>query len=517
VATRDVDLPWAAGIVAFVGLLALAFWPSYEALLPVATSDSPDAVVIAVPAAALALIVFELRRVRRHGDELAVNLALALPLLAALALLLVILPAKLSYAYWLFRFDLLAVPVFAAAIILILFGFPALYASRRGLVLLVVGWPPLVDGVVRATADPLASLQSRLVGAAVSPLGVGRVGASFVLPDGHVLVVGSACAGLAAVFGALGVGGAVMLAASGSRRRRCAWLAFAVAIALVGNVVRLAIVVAAGRFFGFGSAFGLLHGGAGAVVFGLALGAALLALPRFGLRLAVAPGLRGDPLRFRGRGPIVSLAILGSLALLTLATTAGGATPGLFLGGVPRLSDGQLLRLPAGWRVDGSDDVPYLAASFGAGARARVVHLAASGSNGVAAQVIVTPSYRDALHYGVLNCFSFHRYTIRATRYVKLGRDGTATLVALSADGRNISSASWIQPALLNGHRVWRRVVLFAYAARGAAGRQVAAGSDSVGTWLLNHLSPYGGTKTPAEFAATERQLLQLASESART
>jgi exosortase len=507
--TRELQIPWPAAAGGLLAFVAAAFAPSYAALAPLLTGDSPEVVLLLIPLGAFAMVIYDLRAARRYGHELGVNIALAAPFLLGLAMLLVILPGKLSYAYWLYRLDLLAVPFFVATAILLLFGFPALWASRRGLVFLILGWPPIVDTIVRATASPLADLQAKLVGLLVLPLDVVNVGPTFILPDGETLTISTACAGLVGVFAAGAVGGAVALFVTGSRRRRLGWVATAVALALLGNVVRLAIVVLAASVSGTGTLFSLLHGGAGVALFALTFGVSMLLLPRFGLRLDRPRQGRSEPVRMRGHGVLVTGLMLAGLAAVSTTLTAGTATLGLFEG-VPRLNGPHLLALPAGWRLAASAPSPSLAASFGSGSRAQIVHAVGARGQRVGAQVIVTPSYARARSYGILQCFSFHRYSIRSSRYVPLDGGGTAALVSLQIGGEDVSSASWLQPVRVAGARAWRRVVFYEYADAAPEGATAAA-DRSLSLWLLNHLSPYGGVRADARFARAESDLIRLA------
>lgn len=514
--TRRFELPWALALLALGSLVIVGFGPSYAALSPLVGSDSPDFVLVLIPLLAFPQIALDLRAARRDGEELGVNLALAAPLFAFLATLLVILPAKLSYAYWLYRLDLLAVPVFVATAVLLLFGFPALWSARRGVLLLVLGWPPLVDTIIRATAVPLADAQAHIVRVLALPFGVAGSGTQFVFPDGHILSISTACAGLVGVFAGGAVGGVVALAADGPPLRRLGWFALVIGLALAGNAVRLAIVVVGGATVGTGTAFGLLHATVGMVVFAGSFGVALLLLPRFGLELHVPRSLKGTSLPLRRHGAASALGTLAVVALLALGLTASNVTPGLF-NGVPALRGKQLLLAPKGWRVVASTPAPGLEQSFGGGTRAAIVHLSSGDAQGVAAQVIVTRSYRRAREYGVVQCFSFHHYAIKSTRYAALGRGGTAALVALDVGGSAISSASWIQPVTIDGQRAWRRVVLYEYAGkRSLAAAQAPGSAGSVSLWILNHLAPYGGSTPPVRFRHSEQQLLALAGDVAR-
>src|SRR5581483_4547991 len=129
-----------------------------------------------------ALLAARLAAASRNGDEAAVNAVFAFPFLLLLAVLLVWLPVRLSYFYWVYRLDLLAVPLFLAAAVVLLFGLPALWRARAAFAVFVLGWPPVLDWLVRLLATPLATAQGAIVAFLLSPfaLGVHRYGATFV-------------------------------------------------------------------------------------------------------------------------------------------------------------------------------------------------------------------------------------------------------------------------------------------------------------------------------------------------
>jgi hypothetical protein len=106
VLSRRVSVPYLGGLTALVVLTAVAFAFSYGELAPLAGSDSPESVLLVIPLVAFARIALKLVGVARHGDEVAVNVIFALPFLLVLAALLVWLPVKLSYFYWVYRVDL---------------------------------------------------------------------------------------------------------------------------------------------------------------------------------------------------------------------------------------------------------------------------------------------------------------------------------------------------------------------------------------------------------------------------
>jgi exosortase len=500
VLSRRVSVPYLGGLTALVVLTAVAFAFSYGELAPLAGSDSPESVLLVIPLVAFALIALKLVGVARHGDEVAVNVVFALPFLLVLAALLVWLPVTLSYFYWVYRVDLLAVPAFVAVAVIMLFGLPALWAARAAFFLLVLGWPPVLDWVVRLVADPLARLQSWLAAGLLAPfhLDVHRFGQTFVFgsgPNAPAITVATACAGLVGVFSMGLVAGFVALVSRGNGRRKLLWLGLALLLALVGNLIRIVVLVTVAAHSGVHRSLGIFHATGGLLLFIVFLVVVLLLLRPFGLELPAFGFDRAEPLGFRMRGLLPTVALLAALAVFTgwSTSTLGFRNPGLFRG-VAAISSGDLLAPAAGFTAGRPEPLPSFAQQFGTRSRAAVYHLTGGDGEEIAAQVVVDPSYRSVHRYGVLQCFVFHHYKVYSTHLVSLPGGGTLSLIALQIDRRDVATANWLQPVTLAGKRAWRRAILYQYVdnahPQGAPAR--SSGVRSLGLWLLNTLSPYG-------------------------
>jgi exosortase len=518
---RRVSIPYLGGLAALVVLTGIAFAFSYGQLAPIAGSDSPESVLLVIPLIAFGLIATKLAGVARHGDEAAVNFVFALPFLIVLAALLVWLPVKLSYFYWVYRVDLLAVPAFVAVAVIMLFGLPALFAARAAFLLLILGWPPVLDWVVRVVADPLATAQSWLVIVLLAPLslGVHRAGQTFLFgsgPTASALTVSTACAGLVGVFSMALVAGFVALVARGNGKRKALWLGLAVLLALIGNVVRIAVLVAVAAHSGIHRALSLFHATSGLVLFVVFLVIVLLLLRPFGLEPPALGFDRAEPLGFRMRGLLPTVAVLVAIAVFTGWSTSslGFHDPGLFRG-VAAVTTRDLLGAPPGFSAAPPEPLPSFAQQFGSRSIAAVYHLKGSAGQEIAAQVVVDPSYRSVHRYGVLQCFVFHHYKVYSTHLVSLPGGGTASLIALRIDQHDVSTANWLQPVTIDGKRAWRRVILYQFIgnARAPGPQSHSSGVRALGLWLLNTLSPYGDSHPPARFVPAERGLTRLAGE----
>jgi exosortase/archaeosortase family protein len=508
-----VGFGWA--FAAIVGTTVVAFAHSYADLSPLLASESPESLLLLIPFAAAFLLWRGLRDGGRDGDEVSVNFFFAIPLLIVLLSLLLWFPARLSYFYWVYRLDLLAVPFFVAIAVLVVFGATALWRARWAIVLLLLGWPPLLDSFLGRVTEPLSVAQAAVL--RLLPLPAAQIGTTFLIHHGprtEALTIGAPCSGLLAILSMILAGGLVVTARDGSRRRKLAWVATAVALALLANVVRLALVVVVAAHAGLAEGFVVFHALAGPLLFGATFICALQLLTPFGLRhrdVVVADRRRRPVELARTSAATVGIAVV---ALAGVAAWSIGAVPtsGLFRDAVV-LDASRLLPLPAGYRNGGVSDLASLGNLFGDGARAQLAHIEGVRGDAVAAQVVVTGSYRSARAYNVLDCFVFHHAHVYSTRVSPLVAGGSAIVTAIRIDHADVATATWIQPALIGDRRTWRRVVLFAYldGATRADATFHPATAETFGSWLLDRFGPYGTTKPPDRFRRAERSLLALA------
>jgi exosortase len=509
---RKIVVPYPLALGSILALMAIAFGRSYWSLVSFAGSEEPESLVLVLPLIGLVLLAAELARLGRHGNEVGLNLVFAAPLLAATILLLIWVPPRLSYFYWVYRLDLLAAVVFLAALVVLFFGVPELLSTRLVFPLLLLGWPPLLDALGRYLAGPLATVSAFGGWLLAAPFAeLERHGTRFTFPrrGGLMLEVSSACSGLIGILTMAALAGLVAYLARGSRWRRLIWVAVGLALALALNAVRIAIILVVADRAGPDRAYDLLHALAGILLFALALAVMLLVIRRFKIEPALPAIRRSRPLEFKLRGLIG-----GGLVLLAVTSAAAWATTGFqyreagLYEGAPAIRSGRLLAPAEGYFVRWSYRIPLVAALFGKGSKASVTHFFSPRGTDISAQVVVTSSYRKASRYSALDCFVFHRFRVYSVHRAALPGGGSVALIAIRADKTDLATASWLQPVLVDGRRAWRRVVLFAY----LKGKPVESSyhpswSRRLGLWLLNTFSPYGGTRPPERFRVTEREL----------
>jgi exosortase len=501
-------------IAAFV---AVGFFTSYRSLLPLLGSESSQAVLLVVPVAAVGLLLVALPRVQRVPEEVLVNFLFALPMLIALFSLLVVLPAKLSFIYWAYRLDLLAVPAFVAFALILFYGLPGVWAARPALSLLLLGWPPLLDTFTRIVAPPLADLDAALVGLVLKLAApdVTRHADVFSLGRGGgwtTVEVSSTCAGLLAVISMLVLGSVVAAASYGPFRGKVRWFACAVALVLTLNVVRIAAVLVVANNAGIGAAFRLFHLVSGALLFAVAFTTMLLLLRRFGLELELTRMRAGsDETQPARRLALVCSIVIGVCAVAAFSTLRMDFRGAGMLDRAALIRHGFLVPPTQRPNLVAREPATGIGEFFGVGADAKLYYFKWPDGGYTSAQIIVDHSLSGLQQYGILQCFVTHGFRIYATQKQALPFGGTAEVIALRDAFRDLVAVTWVQPVrLAGGGSAWRRVTLYQYLDKmlGSAPRLDYPGP--LGLWFVNRVLPYGGTHMPARFgpAAARARLL---------
>lgn len=435
-----------------VAVIVVAYSTSLRTLLEGLQLDTPLSHLALVPVLSLVLAVLA-RRTARGPDihDRQLDWIVSLPLIAAAIGINLLLPARLSTMFWLWRIDMLTLPLFAAGVVGLLFGVRTLWRVRVAVLFLLLAWPVpygrMIDRFLgEATQLTIAALRltSRVGGLAIAlPDGDGS---RFSILHGTtpvVVSVASACSGANGVVGFLLVGTACVLVMQGRRRSKLLWLTVGATVVWLVNVLRIMIVFLAAKLWGEKVAIDGFHPYIGLVVFNVAMVAMVLIAGRFGLRLAPAapraaavPGNGATtpaPTRptHRPAGPIAIVAVIAAGAVLgvfnrelrrndLVANSFGG----------PRLTSfSQALTAPDGWRVSQTDQYLGYQRFFGAGSTWRRyayydLDPAAGGlssANGVIADVIETPSRSALAAYGVDACYSFHGFEVTSDLSVDLG------------------------------------------------------------------------------------------------
>ena len=449
-------------ILTAVAVTAAAYHYSLSTLVRNLGVDSPLAYLGLVPFIALAMAasrgVISSSEPAIHDRQL--DYIVGIPLVAAAVVIAYAVPARLSTMFWVWRIDLLSLPLFAAGTVALVFGVRALWRMRAAIAFLLLAWPlpytTVLDrwlaGFTNVTIAALRFLVGRIPLA--QPVS-GEDGSLFAVTHAgrqFVVSVASACSGANGMVGFILVGVAFIAVVEGRRLPKAIWLLGGTAVLWLLNLGRVLLIFAVGQRWGEHAAIDSFHPYIGLVVFNLGVALMILVMPAFGLHVRGRERARStmDAGVAAGRTERIRRAVpdaRAALVVLTLAAASlGAANSGLARYGLvaselgkPRLvgfsqSQSQL----AGWSVTQSE-------SFTAGLRffgetstwKRFLYLdhgtdAASrlrSSAPVIADVISTSDLHSLSVYGVEACYNFHGYKIQYFGNADLGAGITASLI----------------------------------------------------------------------------------------
>lgn len=461
--------------------------------------DSPLAYLGLVPLIAMLLGLLLARPPDEEPDvhDRYVDYIVGLPLLFASLAVVVIASARLSTFFWLWRLDLLTLPLFAAGAISIVFGFRALWRVRFAVAFLWLAWPPpytiLVDGWLEASTNAtLAALGSLL---RVMPVaeqlqtGDGSLFSVVNGADSFVVSVASACAGANSTLGFALVGLAFVGVANGGVVRKILWLTAGVMVIWSLNLIRILLVLGAGQAWGEPVAIDTLHPFLGLIAFTIGLFAMLAVAPIFGVRIAEegAPRFRrsterGDALvrRTQAVNParadkrvVVSLAIVVAAAALTGVVDAEMRSFELLAHdlGPPRIAASSIANAHlGGWSGRQTAGYPWVQRYFGNDASwnrylfsRKGIELPADDAAFVTLDVISTSDLSSFSTYGLEACYGFHRYQILGAQRVELagGVVGRSIVYQNPKTGITWSAVYWEWPVKVAGAQRYERVVLY--------------------------------------------------------
>lgn len=506
----------------------VAAWYSLLQLVRVAGTESPLSFVAMVPFMATFLLLREARQVhaRPEARDLFVDALLFLALASACLFLLFFLPSSLSWDYWLRRMDLLVVPLYAAALVILFWGLGGFVTVRRFLLYLLFIWPVPLLWLNQFLAPALAFITSlfgvfvvKLLGL---PIDVSLAAPTLFVsrgPEEFTIVITNSCSGMSALLGFLLTGLPLALVWSGSAASKVTWLVVGAAAAFLSNLLRVGIILYLSTSVGVGLALGVVHPVLGAVLFGVVFMGMLFLARFFGLRFdspSVVP-FSSSLLAVRAgfRSPRVVLAFTFSLLMAVGQTGLDQYSP-LRAESLPSVASGEvwsvLPELP-GWTLDRGKEMAWQNL-FGPESRSRVVTYQ-SGDSSVAVQFVATPDRRSLEAYSPEQCDVFHGETLVGVSSVNLGQGVAARLVESTLDSTEnspalyLDSLYWIMPINVGVRQYYARITVMAASDTLqdlAPMAQVSPANPVVGLqgWLATRLSPYPAAGTNSEFAALD-------------
>jgi putative flippase GtrA len=128
-----------------VVVVAGAYHYSLRTLVAGLVGEAPLGYLGLVPFVGLLLVIGQATAVRPDADihDRQVDYIMGLTLLGLAFVVLFVVRGRLAAQFWLWRIDLTSLPLFAAAVIVLLFGLRTLWRVRAGVVFLLLAWPPL--------------------------------------------------------------------------------------------------------------------------------------------------------------------------------------------------------------------------------------------------------------------------------------------------------------------------------------------------------------------------------------
>ena len=430
-----------------IAVIVVAYHTSIRTLIAALSLDTPLAHLALVPMIALLLAATHGRARNEppiHDRQL--DWILGAPLLVGPLLMNLLLPARLSTMFWVWRIDLLSLPFFIAGVVCLLFGVRSLWRIRAAVLFMFLAWPFPYNQVLDRWLGEFTKLTISGLNVALGPMPIaaplpGGDGSLFSITHGTDdirMSVASACSGANGVVGFFIVGLAFILVVEGSKLRKALWLAMGALLVWLLNIVRIMVIFAAARAWGEKVALDGFHPVIGLVVFNLAIVAMLVVMKPFGLRIRttrtpraahVTGATETRPRRPQSRVALGS--VLGiALAIGVLNGDLSTSDPVASSLGSPRLAGFATTReTPAGWTLAENQRIDWARRFFGRDSTwVRYVFSNSPAAGGeiqstlpVFADIIETSSRDSLTAYGIEACYKFHGYKVSKQRSVDLG------------------------------------------------------------------------------------------------
>jgi exosortase/archaeosortase family protein len=428
-----------------IAVILLAYHTSIRTLIAALSLDTPLAHLALVPVIALLLAASNSRAKNEppiHDRQL--DWILGFPLLIGPLFMNLLLPARLSTMFWVWRIDLLSLPFFIAGVVCLLFGVRTLWRIRAAVLFMFLAWPFPYNQVLDRWLGEFTKVTISGLKVALGPMPLaaplpGGDGSLFSITHGTSdirMSVASACSGANGVVGFFIVGLAFILVVEGSKVRKALWLAMGAALVWILNIVRILVIFAAARTWGESVAIDGFHPVIGLVVFNLAIVAMLVLMKPCGLRFrttSTAPAAATaatQPNRPRSHVAFASVMVI-ALAIGVLNGDLSKSDPVASSLGSPRLASFAITReTPAGWNLAENQTIDWARRFFGRDST-WVRYVFSDGQSDSAREIqstlpvfadIIETSSRDSLTaYGIEACYKFHGYKVSKQHSVELG------------------------------------------------------------------------------------------------
>lgn len=468
----------------FLATVLIAYHYSLATTIHSLGADSPLAYLGLTPLIALCLgfvmvtpLVGEPEVHDRYLDRI-----IAVPCLALCTFVMVVLPPQLSSFFWLWRIDLLTLPLFVTGVVALLFGARTMFRVKAAILFLLVAWPVPYQAAMQLGLEKFTDKAVSAVGMVVrfipvaTPVRSVEGGFRVNGPGGSFdLIVASACSGANGLLGFLIIAGAAMIVSKGRLSRKLLWLAVGSVLVWVFNVLRIVVIFAAGKLWGRTVAVDGFHPFTGLVTFSLAIALMVWLMPRFGLALGRPKTVGPDALAgsVRRAAPRWKLGAGIALALSVLIGVFDGnlrdIDPVISALGAPRASDfAAITSSVPGFEGRPVDKFDQATRFFGDEADWTRFEFSGGGANGLSSQLPVTADVITSYDaqtfndFSVENCYRFHGFDVTGRNEVDLGRGQTGTLLSWKdpREGIDWTALFWYWPVAGGDRLRYQRVVL---------------------------------------------------------
>ena len=496
---REIEQRWVAAaattrtriqVGVCLAAVVVAYHYSLSSLFQNLNVDTPLAYIALVPLIALGLAVVRSKptAVEPAIHDRQVDYIVGLPLMVAALAIEFFLPRRLSTMFWVWRIDLLSLPLFVAGVISIVFGVRALWRQKLTVGYLLLAWPVPYTLLLLNLLNGFTNVTLGLLRAAVRILPVAKpvAGDNTIFQISHhgqlfPLSVVSACSGVNGIVGFLLVGTAFAAVVKGPLLRKTVWLVGGLLLLWGINIARLLFIFWVGHTWGEHVAINVFHPFLGLVLFNLGVLLMILLLRPFGLRIGAFDRHPTPPSETRGEPATTTVAVPRILSAVAVV-----AALGITLGvnnstlrsydlvansaGEPKLASfSDNPGAPTGWRASYITSFEWAKPMFGQSSTWRRYGYAPAGFGGdlhssipVVADVINTNKLSSFSAYGVEACYRFHGYSLRDVGQVRLGGGITGEALSYSSkkDG-DWTIVWWIWPTKFGDTTHYERVILY--------------------------------------------------------
>jgi exosortase/archaeosortase family protein len=473
--------------IAIIVATTVAYHRSLWTLMRNLALDTPLAYLGLIPLISAGLAYSALRN-NEPGPPIhdrQVDFIVGVPLLIVALYINLLMPAQLSSQYWIYRLDMVSLPLFVAGASMLLYGLRPTWRARWAVIFLMMAWPypytiallRWLEGFTQLTISTIAFAVRFIPVATHVATGDGSTFALTHGVDTFKLSVASSCSGANSLVGFFLIGGALISAVRGPRLQKFLWMFVGAALTWLLNVVRIMVIFAVGQKWGQKVAIDAFHPVLGLILFNMGIGILCFLLPRFGMRIgrgkgedAIGPQKTVVPTRKW----VLAIPVVAAVMLTLGLANSGLSKYGLIASdlGIPRLDSFAKSppKLPNWNATVKTDSYDFARRFFGDDSTWNRYSMSSAGgdksdlwaSTPILADVITGSSLTRLETWGLEACYNFHGYEVKDQQTVDLGGGIKGTTLRFRPKGFTAmySTVFWHWPVLENGKIRYERVTL---------------------------------------------------------